>query len=383
MSGSRLTAFVLALAGTLAGCGDEPQASPEPYDPGTLEPQIPAVVAALKSGDPEGALAELDRLAAAPDAPEGLLFWRGLALADAARPEEARAALEQELVVHPGNGQAHLLLGDALLSLGRLDEAAQQLRQAAELAPGLPGLPFLAGRVAVQAGEDEEAAQQFLLYLQDDRWSPRAAEAHHALSQIAARRGEADVARAHEEVSHAIEQAHQFLNAYRQRLQTDPDDLEAILGVGMVHLDLHRRVDPDPHQLDMAGSAFEALLTKEPGNVKALFNLGYVRILQGRFEEAQALNDRVLAVDPEHPGVLLNAGLLALQQGDDARAEERLRKAAKAGKGGPEELPALAALGDLLARLGKPDEARACYEKALALDPADPRGMAARLQALP
>lgn len=375
---TRPPAAATLLLALLAGCAER---AIEPYDPGVLEPQIPEVLAALREGRPEDALAVLDRLAARPDAPAGLDHWRGLALADAGRPDAALEALQRELSAHPGNAEAHALAADALLSLGRLEEAGQHVERAAALAPGLPSVPLLAGRVALQAGDDDTARGAFAAYLLHDRIGPRAAEAHHALAQVAARAGDEPRATAHEQLSQHLERCHQYLQSYEQRLADDPRDADAALGVGLVHLDLYRSVQPQPLLLERSGQALAAALALRPDDVKTLFNLGYVRTLQGRLDEAQALNERALQLAPGHPGVLLNSGLLARERGDLARAEQHLAAVAEAGESA-ERLPALVALGELLAALGRDDEAAARWEEALALDPSDPRDLASRLAAL-
>ncbi len=86
-------------------------------------------------------------------------------------------------------------------------------------------------------------------------------------------------------------------------------------------------------QFDEAEALVEQVLVENPSSLKALDLLGYVRFFQKRYVESEEINRRALEIDPSH-------------------------------------VYALSGLGSCLARLGRIDEARTSFEKAIALKPA-------------
>jgi tetratricopeptide (TPR) repeat protein len=76
---------------------------------------------------------------------------------------------------------------------------------------------------------------------------------------------------------------------------------------------------------------------------------------------------RALELEPRHAPALVNAGRLAHAAGELGLAEALFRWAAEVA---PAEALAAFDLGVALEDLGRDEEARACYERALASDPA-------------
>ncbi|MCB9897567.1 MAG: tetratricopeptide repeat protein [Planctomycetes bacterium] len=362
-------ALLLALA--LCACGDERPV--ETFDPGPVEAAIPEVVSALADGRPDQALELIAARRRQPDPPEGLDLFEGMALIDAGRPAEAEAALARELDARPGNGQAHMLLAEQLIVAGRLDEARAHLEQAGAHGADPVYLALLRGRLALDTDDDETAKRAFRDFLQGDRYSARAAEAHHALAQIAEREGDQDSAASHRRTSEHLEQVAQFLNLYRERLEADPADVDATLGVGMIYLDLFVNMGGEAQMSKQAAAAFRAVLGRDPQNVKALFNLGFLRSIEGRFEEAEHDWERVIAIDPGHSGSLLNLGRLALRNGAQSAAEGRFREALDGADDDDERSQAHLELATLLEQQGRLAEALEHFEAALTLRPGAPQ----------
>lgn len=86
-----------------------------------------------------------------------------------------------------------------------------------------------------------------------------------------------------------------------------------------------------------------------------------------RFEQAQALYDRILAVIPTHPDVLHMSGVLAQGRGDYALALEQITAAIRSAPSGA----MYGSLGMLFHALGNTDQALSCLRQALALEPTD------------
>jgi tetratricopeptide (TPR) repeat protein len=373
------TACLTLLVLCFPGCSG----SIEPYDPMVAGRELPDVLAALGAGEPDVALQALARHREQGSS-VALDHYEAVAYIDAGQPAEALAALERELLAHPGNGTAFLLMAEALMDMGRVVEAPAQLEQATLYLTDTPYLALVSGRVALALDDDAAAGRHFRAYVADDPYSSRAAEAHHGLSQIARRSGDLDRAESERERSAYLEKVNQFLNAYRQRLGENPRDSEAALGVGMTYLDLHQHFLLESNLLELAEGAFEAVLGIEPDNVRALFNLGYILTVTERHDLAHARFAETLALEPEHVGALLNDGTLFLRQKQYELARPRLL----AGLAGAQVPGALVRANLELGRLEEACEqltlASVYYRAALTVDPNDPRllGLSEHLLAL-
>jgi predicted TPR repeat methyltransferase len=102
------------------------------------------------------------------------------------------------------------------------------------------------------------------------------------------------------------------------------------------------------------------------GDVSGLLGQAVRLHQQGRFEEAQALYRRVLAVNPRQFDALHLLGVIERQRGRPARAVELIEEALRVE---PQQARAHCNLGAALQDLGRADAALASYEAALRLDP--------------
>lgn len=376
---TRLTCSLI-LAALVAGCG--PEAPPETWDPTQVEASIPRVVDALLARDPDGALAAIEDLRARGNAPAGLEHYEGMAHADAGRNEDALDAFERELAARPGNGEAHMLAADMLTTMGRLAEARDHLARAAEHGADPVYSNLLRGRLALLSSDDELARRAFQDYLTGDRYSTRAAEAHHALAQIATRQGRTAEAGMHAATSTKLEEVAQFLNLYGDRVREDPSDAEATLGIGMIYLDLFNGMGRDPELASQAEAAFKGALRLQPDNLKALLNLAFLRSIEERYDEAIALLDEAVALDPEFATAHLNRGFIARQQRDLDLAVARFAAAAQFSEDPVERARALYELAVTQEELGRAAEALAAYEQVVALQPDPPPEILERMDRL-
>lgn len=107
-------------------------------------------------------------------------------------------------------------------------------------------------------------------------------------------------------------------------------------------------------------------LAKNPEATIAHLNLGYATYRAGRHQEAIALFDRGLAVEPDAADLLNDRALAltALGRIDEAIADYRHAVRADA-----RNIEARSNLGNVLASLGRYDEAEAAYRDAVALQP--------------
>ena len=126
-------------------------------------------------------------------------------------------------------------------------------------------------------------------------------------------------------------------------------------------VELHQRGD-----LPGAERAYRAILQRAPGHFAALHLLGSIKAQQREFSEAHRLLSRAVAVEPNSiPGLSSLAGvLLALGRAEDALAMcERILHLQ------PDDAEAHYHRGLLLARLGRPAEALDAYGRALRAKP--------------
>ena len=113
----------------------------------------------LRDGRAEEAAAELAG-AEKKLGPKFLLsYFQGLALARAAKPEEALAAFQQAVRLDPKNAEAHANLGKTLLTLGHANEAIPELREALRLDPGNTQAKRLLSQAYRRVGDGQSAAK--------------------------------------------------------------------------------------------------------------------------------------------------------------------------------------------------------------------------------
>ncbi|MBV8407669.1 MAG: BCSC C-terminal domain-containing protein [Alphaproteobacteria bacterium] len=132
---------------------------------------------------------------------------------------------------------------------------------------------------------------------------------------------------------------------------------------------------------DQAIARFEGVLQTDPNNVDAIAGIGIVRLRQERFAEARDQLMKAIRLAPdrqsEWAAALDSANFwsayheaVALRDRNDiAQAEKILRPLAE--RAGKERPLAQALMGDLLRRQGKQREAEAYYREALKSDPAN------------
>jgi len=90
-----------------------------------------------------------------------------------------------------------------------------------------------------------------------------------------------------------------------ERLQRDPNDVQALLRLAHVHL--------DRGQVEPARGMYQRVLQLDARNVEAITHLGNVAAAEGRVDEALQRFEEALAIDPKYAHALWDKAL-ALQQ---------------------------------------------------------------------
>lgn len=264
-------AALLALLAAVAGCDD----GGDPAPPPVTSPSPPVEPEPAAAGSYEDALRRARALAA-----------KARASREAAAGEEAARAFAAAAALRPGDGEPVLEAALLALDLGDGAAAARHLAALSESAPASGPCRFLRGSILLARGEHVDAALEFR-------------------GSVAA--------------------------GFRVRASEDRI-FEATLGHGLALVD------------------------------------------QLRFEEAIETLKAASAMRPDHP--LMSRGTYAM-----ALAYRRLREPAEAERilrGSIERFatfaPAYAELGDLLAAVGRPDEAAAMLDRAVKVDPSYAQG---------
>lgn len=299
---------------------------------------------AHRTGRPEQALAFVGRAVdAAPNDARYLTNHTELCRL-AGRLEAAVASGSRAVTLAPGSATAHSNLGIACYDAGDYERAETHQREAIRLEPGLaPALNNL-GSIA-RAKDDLDGAIAWYRRAIDaapDYLEPlnnlgsvlvraeRPAEALAPLEAALERHPDYCDALCNLAFARAALQQHDAaLPLFRRALALRPDYAEALQGLGRVHLE--RR------EFDAAVAAAEAAVRLQPDSPDTHSTLGQVRTRLSDFQAAEAAYDRALALDPGAAGALVGKGVLYMEAGRLAEAEDLFNAALEAGQ---ETLPA-------------------------------------------
>lgn len=237
---------------------------------------------------------------------------RAVGLHRAGRVEEARRMYEAVLAKSPEDPNALHLLGRLFLDEGDPAAAEDLVRRAVEAMPAAPFLHTLGVCLARQE-RDAEAVEAFA----------RAVEIDPALGQAYLEQGLA---------LRRLRRPREALSALSKALEHRPEDVTVLANLALVLLDLRRPDEAKPllrralqrspgavslysalgtaevqlRNFEGAARALERALAFTPADPVPLGNLGLVRHLQGRIDEAVALYERGLGTMPRRADLLSN-----------------------------------------------------------------------------
>jgi tetratricopeptide (TPR) repeat protein len=249
----------------------------------------------------------------------------------------AERAYRRGLEIAPDDAELHNALGWTLFQEGRSMEAVAEYEQALKANPKLVKSHNNMALALVELGRLEEAAGHFKASLELE---PKA-EIYSDLGFVMARLGHPDEARAD----------------YQKALELDPNCASAHFNLAVTYVQAGAFGEAESHYRQ----ALPGRPTAETHN-----GLGYVLARQGRTDEAAAEFRKAIDVDPKFTPACNNLADALAKQG-------KLEEAAHYYELSLAEKPSAAvynALGVVLRRLGKTDEAAAQFEKAKALESA-------------
>lgn len=126
---------------------------------------------------------------------------------------------------------------------------------------------------------------------------------------------------------------------YRERLAKNPDDLEALIGMGNLMF--------DSHQWERSIEHYQKALDKTPGNSDVRVDMAIAYHQLGQNERAVQEMERVTRESPEHRNAWLNLGVVSSAMGDNARAIRSWEQYLKLEPNGPHAAAIRAQIEDL------------------------------------
>lgn len=306
-----------------------------------------ATVVALRRNDKTGASARFAdyRASLAKDT-----SWRpsadaqlelGSALLEAGLLREAESELSEAIAAAPSNVVAINELAHVYIALGDLPAAGRTLEGA--VARGVDAAPVYAllAQVYEKSGHVENAIPAMRLAIQRDPQSEKYRFAYGLLLMNAYAPGAAVI---------RLEEA----------LKTFPDSPRLWFALGLAHFKNDRDED--------AERALKRAIELDPKFAPATAYLGMIRAKVGASDEAIALYDEALRIDPSLGVVhyLVAEALLTKSETDVPRIEASLKRAVEMD---PSFVPARLSFARVLMRAERWPEAAAELERAVALDP--------------
>ncbi len=264
---------------------------------------------------------------------EGRLFL------DEGRYAEALARFDTALKSAPSSPETIGNDAEAKLALERLEDAKQQLTAARERFPKSVPILLVLGKVEQRLGNGDAAEADLRAAIAGaDPGRQDALLPYVALSELLSARGRLNEAGA------VLHEAGKTLppSAALERAFGEVSELQG--------------------DYDAAIADYRSALARTPGDLAAHFRLAVALRRTRRFDAASAELDRVSAVDPDYPGLLLERGLLFEESGDVEKAIEQFKVAlARA----PEDADLELRVGSAYVSIDRPDDALPMLHKVL------------------
>lgn len=277
--------------------------------------------------------------------PDQGLAWKllGVLHAQFSRPQPALQALETAQKLLPEDAEVAFNLGNLYARQADYAAAKTAYECAILLKPVFAQAYENLGSVLHLQGALEHAAAAFTKAIE---YAPDAILAHAELGLVL----------------HKLGRPREAMAYYQQVLAWQPAD-------AVTHYNLAQALE-DVAEDEAAQQHYEQALQIDPNYVDACFNLGYLHKRHQRFEDANRLLMRVLAIEPGHERALQVLTDSYLEKGDIAQFVETFLKTV--GEGQSLDTDKMNNMVAMLLQKGLPNEAEQYCQLALARDPQHP-----------
>ena len=296
-------------------------------------------------------------LAVPPPPPEPSasdLFAEGASLYSQAEYEAAVERFDAALEKEPRSQRTLLAKGNAFLHLGRTADALQAYDEI---------LKFDRGNLEALVGTAQ-------VYLADRRWRN---VIDLADTYLAMKPGDAEMLTFRGDAQLALGKRSEAQISYEAALLKKPGDPDLLARIERAKVDIavlqsRALIASASGNLEQAMALFDDVLKVEPENANALVGKSVALRRAGRIDEALECLHHVLARQPGHGGALVNRGRILEERGD---LEDALEAYDKLIELNPRDPDAWVAQGDVLAKMGREEDALKSYGEALKIAPGD------------
>jgi len=303
---------------------------------------------------------------APPKAPE-TLHRQALELANSGKAADAVRALEELIMSHPTYAIAHNDLGVLYQQEGDLSRARGHHEEALRLQPANQVFKKnLADLLYIACGETEEAMK---IYVNILGCTPRDIETLKAVSRICLEIGQTDNARSFLETILKIEpwnsEARESLAALSNAERAVYSSPAAVRTPDDIYAEAQQFVQQD--RLSEAHSLLEELARNNSSNALFHNDLGVLRYRRGDVEGARRAYERSVELQPANRNYRKN--LADLYFAELGMSDDAIRIYLELFQQQPRDIETLASLGHISIAVGRPDEAKSFYRRALEIEP--------------
>lgn len=295
------------------------------------------------------------------------LHRQALELANAGRNSEARRTLQELLALHPGYAVGHNDLGVLCQQDGDPIQSRRHHEEAHRLQPdNLNFQKNLADLLYIACGETEEAMKMYVKILGSN---PRDIEVLKAVSNICLEAGKIDDARSFLETILKIEpwnsDARESLAAIAESEKKTPSAHSAGRSADEIYAEAQKLVQQE--RLSEAHSMLEELTHNNDSNALYHNDLGVLRYRLGDIDGARRAYERAVELQPANGNFRKN--LADLYFAELGRTDDAIAIYLDLFRLQPRDLETLAGLGQICAAVGRPEEAKSFYRRALEIEP--------------
>jgi Flp pilus assembly protein TadD len=295
------------------------------------------------------------------------LHRQALELANAGKSGEALRALEDLVMRHPSYAAAHNDLGVLCQQVGDLAQARRRHEEAIRLQPDNPNFQKnLADLLYIACGETEEALKLYVRILGSN---PRDIETLKAISTICVESGKLDDARSFLETILKIEpwnsEARESLDAIAESKKYVISSPTVTRSADEMYAEVQRFVQQE--RLSEAHSLLEELAYNYSSSAFFHNDLGVLRYRLGDIEGARRAYERAVDLHPANSNFRKN--LADLYFAELGMVDEAIGIYLDLFRLQPRDLETLSGLGQICTAVGRPEEAKTFYRRALEIEP--------------